>query len=254
MTGTRTGKANSKKRYYRVSRAYSAPDDNKVMRKMVPAEPLEQIVLETVKVTLLALPDLRERIERQVRSILGSVAKDNQQLADLEAERDAIQRKLEFVIDNFDTNMQEAAKDKVAVLKGQWKSVNERIARCESARPTDEGTLQKIVDESVAAIQELGETLSDTPPESLRRYLQLLIGKLVVDLKTRETILEIRLPETLDAEKIKVCLVKGFACKTSHETHPHNGPVLAVYRLVWDRKSHQYRSETLDITPDGAAA
>ena len=41
MTGIPTGRKGSKYRYYRVNRAYVAPDGDAVMRRMIPADPIE---------------------------------------------------------------------------------------------------------------------------------------------------------------------------------------------------------------------
>lgn len=255
MTGVTTGKKGSKKRYYRISKAFNVPDGDRVLRKMVPAEPLETAVIETVKTVLLAKSDLRERIEQHVRHSLRQTIRDHDQLAALLKERDAIRRKLELIIDQFDAEMAELVEGKIAELKTHLQSIDDRLSRCETVAPADENTIKKRVEETIASITELGKTLANAPPAALRLYLQSLIAQLVVNLETREVRLGIALPASQKGEDIKVCLVEAFACKTFNQTHPGTTISLAFHRLVWDRRARKYlpsRNALPEV--DGSAA
>lgn len=234
MSGITTGKKCSKKRYYRVSRARWAPDGDPVMRRMVPAEPLEMVVLEAVRQTLLSLPDLRSRIESQVRAEMASISRDDQGLNALLAERDAIGSKLKLVVSQFDADMQELVQDEIESLRARLRSVNDRIARCQSAKPVKPENIDEIVDLTLAAIHDLAETIKDAPPATLRQLLSILIARLAVDLETRHAELEISLPVGLNADQIRMCLVEGFACKCCNETHPIRSQSLAAFTLLWE--------------------
>ena len=240
MTGIPTGRKGSKYRYYRVNRAYVAPDGDAVMRRMIPADPIEQAVLETVKQTLFGLPALRERIERQVRAELDATSRDNARLDELVRERQAIRGKLKLIVDRFDSEMKDLLDDEIGALKAQLRSVNERISRCEAAKPTDDKAVSEIVDQTVTAIHDLANTLGNAPPATLRQLLQILVSRLVVDLETRDVELEISLPSTVDAGKMRMCLVGDLACKSYNETHPIRAYRAVMYRLVWDRKARRY--------------
>jgi hypothetical protein len=234
MTGITTGNPGSKKRYYRVSRAFSAPDGDPVMRRMVPAEPLEMAVLETVKQTLLNLPDLRSRIEGQVRTVMASVRQDDQQIDELLRERDAIGSKLKLVLSQFNSEMQELVQDEIESLKARLRSVNDRIARCQSAKPVKAENIDEIVDLTLAAINGLAETMKDAPSARLRQLLSVFIARLAVDLETRHAELEISLPAGLNADQIRMCLVEGLAYKSYNETHSIRAQGIATFRLLWE--------------------
>ncbi|MEE9297087.1 MAG: recombinase family protein [Phycisphaerae bacterium] len=253
MTGITTGKRGSKRRYYRVNRAYSAPDADSVMRRMVPADPLEQAILETVKQTLLGLPDLRDRIESRVRAELEATSRDNAQLGKLAQERDTIRGKLKLIIDRFDPEMKDLLDDEIGALQARLRSVNERISRCESVKPTDDKAISEIVDQTVAAIHDLANMLVDAPPATLRQLLQALISRLVVDLETRDVELEISLPSTVDAGKLRMCLVEGFACKSYNETHQRVAAAIAVFQLQWDCRQ-RILGEPIRVQPRDEAA
>lgn len=240
MTGITTGNKGSKKRYYRISRAHSAPDDQKVLRKQIPADPLEEAVLEAVKATFLSLPDLRERIGRQIQRVAEEQTVDSTERDELLAERDDIRKKLEMVIDHFDSDMQDLGQQKIGVLRNQLRSVEQRLAHCSSAPPQGKQEIEQRINQTVDAIHRLAEHLSTAPPATLRQYLKLFIRNLVVDLETREVLMEIGLPETVDTEQFRMCLVESSAYKSFNETHRDCGTSVALYRLVWDKRLYIY--------------
>ncbi len=253
LTGHTSGN-NKKIRYYRDREAYAKPDGDDVQRNLIPADPLEKAVLETVKQTLLALPDLRERIERQVRAELEATSQDNAQLDELVKEREAIRGKLKLILERFDPEMQDLIDDEIGALKAQLRSVNERISRCESVKPTDDKAISEIVDQTVAAIHDLATILTDAPPATLRQLLNVLISRLVVDLETRDVELEISLPSTINGEKLRMCLVEGLACKSYNETHQSCPATIAAFCLEWDKKSRRFQPTELPRDQTGAAA
>lgn len=237
MTGTTTGKSGVRTRYYRVPRAHAFPDGNRILRRLIPAEPIEQTVVEIVRCTLLTVPDLRDRIERHVRASLKSAADDAGQLAELTYQRDAIRQRVEFFMDHFDNEMKDLAERKIAELRAQLQTVNDRIARCRPATSLTDAAVAERVDAVVAAIQNLAESLGTAPPPALAGLLQIIIGRLVVDLETREVELEIALPPYADAA---MWLDGSLACRPSNQPHRGTTPVIAVYRLVRDPRSRRY--------------
>ena len=239
MTGRTQGLARGRVRYYGISRAYDAPDGNKLLRKLVPAEPVEQAVIEAVRATLLAMPNLRERVEHQVRAANAKRAQENEHLAEDLDERESIRRKLELIVDGFDNSMKDAIKEKLETLKRQLHAVDGRIAQSAAVPITDESAIQELVDRSVARIESLDKEISEASLATLPRLLQAMIRSLVVDLETREVTIEIDLPPFADGN---VCLVNSPACKTGNEAHHASSCVLARFRLKWNRASRCYDS------------
>src|SRR5690606_8614832 len=66
LTGRTTGKP--KTRYYAIHRGFTVPKVEKTMRRLIPAGPLEQAVLEVVREALMATPDLRDRLVRRIEA------------------------------------------------------------------------------------------------------------------------------------------------------------------------------------------
>ncbi len=236
MTGATTGKVGSKRRYYRVNRAFAIPDGDSIMRRMIPADQLEATILDAVRWALLALPDLRDRVEQRVRAELDVVAKDNAGLEELQEGRATIRKKLAMIIEQFNPEMQELVADEIGALKAQLHSVDQRIKAAESAIPTDDATIDRVVDETVTAIENLAGTLGDAPPATLRNLLSVFVTRLEVDLETRALELEIGLPNSLSASDTEMCFVGDLACKTSNETHRNASLTIAVCSFEWVHK------------------
>lgn len=249
MTGTTTGKRGVCIRYYRVPRAHAYPDGNRILRRLIPAEPIEQVVVELVRRTLLTVHNLRDRIERHVRAALKAATDDAGRLTELTAERDALRRKLEFVVDSFDADMKDLAERKLAELRAQLRKVNDRIAHCRPATALTDAAVAERVDAVMAAIQNLAESLGTAPPPTLAGLLRTLVGRLVVDLETREIELAIALPADVDAT---MWLDGAFACRLSNQPHHQPRVVMAVFRAKWDSSVRRYGRPKL--TKRGAAA
>jgi len=242
MTGITTGKKTSKRRYYRVSRAVTCPDGNRILRRMVPAEPLESLVVEVIRTTLGKLPDLRDRVKQAILAEQRSRQSDERDRKTLETERETIRRKLELIVDDFDPQARALIQPKLAALQGQLRSIEARIAR--AAAGPDAGTdTEERIEAVLEAIQHLADLLESAPPATLALLLQSLISKLIVDLETRDVELEIALPAHLDSGPIRMCLVDSSACKSGNQTHPDHRLLMAVCRFDWDRNDRCYLHE-----------
>ncbi len=72
MTGRTTGKKGCRKRYYAISRAYSYPSSDLLLRTLIPAEPLEQMVLSVLQEVLIDCQRVHEVVrkvaERELRA------------------------------------------------------------------------------------------------------------------------------------------------------------------------------------------
>lgn len=233
LTGRHTGRKTSRRRYYAVSKAYSTPTSDKVLRKMIPAEPVEQAVLGIVREILMHMPDGKRKIVDAVDCCRRSAKRDRGDLSKLQEQRATVQRKIEFIIDELDELGREAAKKKLDKLQAQLRALDEQIRQAEKSAPSSLDDPDAVAADLAAKLARLGETLDDLPVPALRRLLETLIESAVVDLQTREVELSLRLPswavENLDA----MCLDSSFACKPVIEAHPECDLALVRTALVW---------------------
>lgn len=248
MTGRTTGRKGHRNRYYAVSRAYSHPSVDKTLRTLIRAEPIEQevlLVLQDVLTNCERVHEvLRDVAERELRARRSPVS----DLAELQREKASIEQKLAFVLDELDSEGRDAVRAKVQQMQARLKELIAEIDRRAADRQEIDNP-DDIADAICGKLSDLAEQLPNMPPMALRNLLQIFVGKLEIDLETKQFDVIFALPEwaTVDAERL--CLVGDSVCKTTNEAHAVY--VLAAYRLTWE-KSKTYRAERIPL--DGHAA
>ena len=113
LTGRTLGKKNARYRYYAVHRGFMVPKAERTLRRLIPAEPLEKVVLESVRETLGHAADLRERIVKLIEKQQQDQAGDKQDIKALEREREKLRTQLELAIDLLGDAGREAAESKL---------------------------------------------------------------------------------------------------------------------------------------------
>lgn len=237
MTGRTTGKKNCPMRYYSVSRAYSHPSSDKTLRTLIPAEPIEQVVITVLQEVLTNCQRVHELLrkiaERELRA-----ERSPPDLADLQREKTSLEQKIAFVIDELDTDGKDAVRPKVHQMQSRLKEVKAEIRR----RAQDRQQLED--PDAIAAVicgrlSNLADQVPSLSATALRNLLQTFVSRCVVDLETRDFEVVFSLPEWAIVNSERLCLVGDPACKTTNEAHPVY--VLATYRAMWQRRERTYR-------------
>jgi hypothetical protein len=233
LTGRTLGKRDAKYRYYAVHRGFTVPKVERTLRRLIPAKPLEQVVLEAVRETLGHAPELRERILALVEKQQQDRAGDAGDLKKLERERDRIRTQIEVAIDILGEAGREAAESKLRQLRTKLEQINGRIQKALEASPTIKGDAAAIADQIVLSLSKLGQRLDGMPSNLLRQLLAALISKLVVDLDTKNVEIELALPDWATLTKLNadgdVCLESTFARRCSYQANQENAAKIAVY-------------------------
>src|SRR5581483_2057055 len=99
----------------------------RTLRRLIPAEPLERVVLESVRETLGHAADLRERIVKLIEKQQQDQAGDKQDMKALEREREKLRTQLELAIDLLGDAGREAAESKLRQLRTKLEQLNDRI-------------------------------------------------------------------------------------------------------------------------------
>lgn len=197
-------------------------------------------MLAIVQTMLLRAPDIRDRIKDTIRKQYQESVVTDADLAELKKRRDSVTRKLEFAFEELDDVGREALKGKLKKLQTELRAIDERIRRTRPAATLSGKEIDAAADAVVDRIVTLAESMDDLPAVSLRRLLEIVVHRAVVDLETRGVELELRLPSWLmDASK-PMCLDTAFACKTDIETHHENSVSLMKMRLLWLRRSYAF--------------
>lgn len=85
----------------------------------------------------------------------------------------------------------------------------------------------------VVASAGLADQLMSDDPEAVRQIIRLLIGRMEVDLTTREVEIDLRLPDWLAGSLSRqpmMGLKAMLACKPFNQTQRDDGPELAIFR------------------------
>jgi len=234
MTGRLGGRKPNRIRYYSVSRAFNTPKtENAILKKMVPAEPLEKMVLAILQTMLLRAPDLRERVKDAIRNHGREAQVDHGDVAKLKEEREAVRRKLEFAIDELDEIGRDAVKARVKRWQAQLRSLDSRVDRYQPVGNLNKKDVDFATDAVIQRIVQFGETMDELPVPATRRLLEAVVHRAVVDLETRNVELELRLPSWLMEGSKPMCLDTTFACQTDIEAHRENEVRLMKMQIRW---------------------
>lgn len=230
MTGTVCGRRGDS-RYYRVARGNNAPKSNNVLARSIPATPLETAILAVVRDVLAERPALeqiiRAEVEKQNQSSPPEVSREQ---IDREIKRK--QKQINAALDQLtgDDGVDTAIQQKLATYRTEVSRLSLSLNQIPKAKPVvdADAITHRIIDD----LQKFSETIDDQDNELVREMVGLLIGKMDVDLLTRETDVELNLPHWLIAafsSGSAMSLAQASAWKTRNEAH-HAAAVLAAYK------------------------
>ena len=193
MSGRTTGSGKYKTRYYAVTRAFNAPNGDRLLGRFIPAEPLERTVIDLLGQVLMQAPEMRSIIEAELRHRRAETMKDAEDLKQLAGRRDELGQMMGFVIGNLGQLGKELAAEKVRQIEAEAALLDQRIAKATAAAPHS-AAIERQVETVIESMGRIEQSLDQLAPEPLRRLLQLLVPKLQVDLETRAVEIEIALP------------------------------------------------------------
>lgn len=240
LTGRYEGSKHCRCRYYGVSKAIHSPiSDDGVLRRRIPAEPLESAVLSALRVVVANREGVRRRIKEIVARERRSSTDGPRRIDILTAERKTIEAKIEFIVEDLDRVGRDAAKRKLQQLQDRLRAIDSEmrsLAR-EKAAPSDPDAIVDTV------MQQLARLDSSLPPPQVREVLRSLVASLVVDLEDRNAELKLAIPDWAEITPDDVSLVAGSESRTCYEAKQLDGAVYWAFRLIWDTSARVYRVE-----------
>lgn len=220
MTGRKTGRRGKRVRYYAVSRGASVPVRGSILKRLIPAEPIEQAVIAALRNVLLAKAELRQTVERMVREQTSMARLDDADVAKLRKQRETIAAKLSFIIDELDEIGRDVAKGKLAQLQAQLRALDEQISSAKRSVGASDADAETIAGDVLDQLDDLAQSIHELPPTAMRRVVQLFVARLEVDLETRAVELELRLPRWA----IGTANAIHTACASATELHAGEQP------------------------------
>ena len=215
LTGRTVG--TPKTRYYAVHRGFTTPKRDKTMRRLIPADLLEQAILGIVRDQLLSTPELKDRLVRQIKTQRQKSSVNATDLTKLESERAKISQQIEFIVDSLGTIGRDAAKTKMQQLEAKLTGIAERIELAKSTTTADVRPPDDIADEMIAKLTKIATTINSLSLPTIRALLTSLIARLEVDMANKAVSLDLALP--IGKNGSVLCLDDKVAQSSVNQAH-----------------------------------
>jgi DNA invertase Pin-like site-specific DNA recombinase len=251
MTGRPRGK---NKRSYAVSRGLSVVKSNNVLATRVPAEPIEQIVMEMMK----AVFSDKSLIIAKVTKLFNRYRKLAEQPVTVEAiqkKRSAKRQQLIILLEHVSEGdpVDDPIVMKLDALQREIRQLDAQIRDSQLLPPKNQFDPKTAIEQFATDLQERISSFksgSSVPPEDVQyvaNILAMLISKLEVDLVTKELEMEFSLPSWLPIRLTsgQAGLDSVSACRPLNEAPSENRPVLGSFRCQSVTKTVCYKCRRL---------
>jgi hypothetical protein len=213
MTGRTTGRRGKRVRYYLVSRGRSVPVRGSVLKRLIPAEPVENAVLGAIEKFFQDSDLLRPQIEAVVREQFYRRQRERQGVDELRREREKLAAKLEFVLDQLDEIGRDTATAEIAQFQDRLRELDQRI-RAASVEIEPAKNVEAETEAVLKRLRSLRQGMATLPRRALRDLLAALIATLEIDLVIRQLLVEFRLPaaeagspaQNADVPQVRPCM------------------------------------------------
>jgi len=232
LTG-RIGGKRGQVRYYQISKARYSPRTDHPLKAYIPAEPLERAILAVLREVMANRPDVRGAVERALKKRAAEQDHGSTDRASLEKELNRRQRQIATAIDSLTGD--DAADRPIQDRLARYRQDVSRLTTALRSAPQAPVEIDpdRIADRIAAEMADLSEIFFQDEVETVRQIVALLVGRMEVDLTTKETEIDLHVPDWLAASLSRqpmIGLDAVLASKRCNETHPSEGAKIATYR------------------------
>jgi hypothetical protein len=222
-----------KVRYYHINKARSSPRTDHPLKAFIPAAPLEQAILSVVREVMANRPNIRDAVERALEKRAAEQNHTSTDRASLEKELNRRQRQIGSAIDALigDETADRPINERLARYR-------EDVSRLTAAlravpQPPIEIDIGTVADRITAEMADLSKFFLGDDLQTVRQIVGPLVGRMEVDLTTKETEIDLQVPDWMAASLSRqptMGLDAMLASKRFNETHPSEGVKIATYR------------------------
>lgn len=232
LTG-RVGGKRGQVRYYQISKARSSPRSDHPLKAFIPATPLENAVLAVVREVIANRPDIRGAAARALKKRLAEQDIGSHDRTSLEKELNRRQRQIASAIDSLtgDDTADRPIQERLARYREDVSRLTTTLRS--TSQPAAEIDIAAVADHIAAELEDLSKNFLGNDVETVRQIIALLVGRMEVDLMTKETDIDLHVPDWLAASLSRqpmMGLDAVLASKRCNETHPSEGITIATYR------------------------
>lgn len=193
-------------RYYRVNRGSTHPKKGCIISRCIPADMLENAAISVVQEAVSSydgyVPVVRAVMDEERQSKI----RDKEDVKKLVKEREAVEDTIEFYVrDMIGVLGIEAVRQKTEPMREELMELNRRIAVAKSVEYVEQPLVAVTAEAVEAKCRELASSLAGMERMQVRNLLHVMMGKAVVDLETRETEFEVRMPSWALSKSFDVC-------------------------------------------------
>jgi hypothetical protein len=185
LVGVLCGRVGKKVRYYSHRRGRRGYLKGSVFNRLIAAQPLEDAIVDLVARTLTNDDGLRDRIIAMVEEEAHKTV-SAEGLAELQQRRDRIKKKTALIVSALDEETLADAREEIDRLKTERRTLDEQIAVAEAATAMKSVDPSKAADAVLAQLRSMAANIGEMPKFAVRQLLVSVIGRVVVDLETKD--------------------------------------------------------------------
>jgi hypothetical protein len=243
MTG-RT--SNGRYRYYRTSKGASCPMDNDILRRLCPAQLLEDAALGALKQVVSSYSDIDSEMHSAI-STVTSQRRDTYRVDRLHEERVALEKQIDFWIAEMSEVGWERIKKKTGPLKQRLLELDGLINSTTELSTTQSCGGDELVQKVQRRCRELADSLDGLSDHQKRQVLTELVERMTFDMETFEVEIDFRMPVWACDDSVQkplepcplatndVCVVDTRSLKGSHHAQSCQSIPLASFRCAHSR-------------------
>jgi hypothetical protein len=218
--------------YYRVVRGRTHPKSDSVFNRMVPSGLLEDAAMQVLRQAISSYDDIRPTIVSVLQQDQQSLASDRDDLPKLRRERQAVEDSIDFYVKDMAVLGVDAVRRKADPLRHKLIDFGHRIEAAERALLKEKPNVSAVADSVERRCGELASSLAGMSRLQVRTLLQSLVPKMVVDLETRETEMEVAMPSwVIDNDvTLGICADGGLSRQTSNCANQNWAIPLGTFR------------------------
>ena len=222
-------------RYYRINESECFTKKGSLIRKSIPAEPLERAVLGVVKETLGACDDLGSLVESHVSRLSAANVDGAQDRLTLENEDKTLARRIRLFYETAGDGGEDDGelRETVSKMKARRAEVQNRLSFLNASGSTSPVDPAMIRDHVLSQFGNVLQQLDGISMHHFRRLVNMLCTNMSVDLETRQLDFEVRLPSWAMSNATSIATTVGLVSQQDPQMWyaAHNLPDLKIAQI-----------------------
>lgn len=240
LVGVLCGHVSRKVRYYRHRRGRTGYIKGSSFNKIIHAQTVEKAVIDAVKTTLLDPSNPRQKLLDQIAA--QAVSNRTTDVDSLKSEREQIRDRVGLITRTFDAATLADAQPEIERMKVRRHELDQQIAAAQVSKQTPREDVQASVQKVLETIENFFWEVSSLPNHLVKEWLAALVGKVVVDMETKDIEIHVALSaqmlKTAFASEKPMRLASSSLSPGSYKTH-RPAALIAMIDCQFKKASNQ---------------